>query len=152
MEVIAIKSELDIVSKKVNLSCNAEVLSVELTLSNKTKICISTVYRVGTLGTQNFTILENYFNNLLCIKKYSKLFIVGDFNLPNIKASNWDSGHSDHPLEQMFLDLFSNKGLVQKIKDETHYKGNILDILLTNSPQCIENVHIEPENKICNYV
>ena len=52
--LIGIKRSLNLNPKLVNQSCSAEVLSIQLSLSNKMKICLSTVYRVGTLGTNNF--------------------------------------------------------------------------------------------------
>ena len=147
--LIAIKTDLEVSSRLIKLKCLAEVLSVELKFSNNTKICISTVYRVGTLGTQNYNALENYFNTLLKTNKYSKLYIVGDFNFPAIKPLNWETGLSDQPLEQSFISLFSNLGLTQCIKESTHYKGNTLDLLLTNSPHSVCNISLKAEHNLC---
>ena len=67
--LIAVKTDLEVVSKEINLKCRAEVIATEITFSNNTKICIATCYRVGTLGTQNFKELESYFTNLITTKK-----------------------------------------------------------------------------------
>ena len=147
--LIAIKTDLDINSNKVNFKCKAEVLSVELTFSNKSKICISTCYRVGTLGSENFNALESYYTSMLRSRKYGKVFIVGDFNLSSIGNLGWETGFSPIPTEQSFIDLFNNLGLTQLIQEPTHTKGNILDILLTNYNQSISNVVVKAENKIC---
>ena len=48
--LIGIKRSLNLNPKLVNQSCNAEVLSIQLSLPDKKKICLSTVYRVGTLA------------------------------------------------------------------------------------------------------
>jgi hypothetical protein len=123
---------------------------VEVTFTNKTKICICTVYRVGTLGLENLSILDTYFKTLLRTKKYSKLFIIGDFNLPNITLANWETGNCDLPLEQSFLNLFDSIGVTQLVNDPTHEKGNVLDLVLTNSPQSLSSLTIESENSFCS--
>ena len=90
--LIAIKSSLDITSKRISTQCAAEVLSIEITLKNNTKFCLSTIYRVGTLGTENLHVLQSYFSSILRSKKFSKLFIIGDLNFPDLSASEWRSG------------------------------------------------------------
>ena len=147
--LIAIKSSLDITSKRVNIKCKAEALSIELTLSNNTKICISTVYRVGTLGTENLLQLKEYYNEILRNRKLSKLYIIGDINLPDISNSEWNSGLCNSPLSQAFLDLFDNLGLSQRITEPTHYLGNILDVLLTNSPQTVSEINVAGKDSVC---
>ena len=134
----------------LKLKCQAEVLSVELKFNNNSKICISTVYRVGTLGDRNYKALEIYYNNLIKTSKYSNLYIVGDFNFPGIKPLNWTTGIADNPLEQSFISLFSNLGLHQCINEPTHYKGNTLDLLLTNNPPSIGNTSVKSEHSLCS--
>ena len=63
--LIGIKRSLDLNPKLVNQSCSAEVLSVQLSLPNKEKICLLIVYRVGTLGTNNFFQLQKHHFNLI---------------------------------------------------------------------------------------
>ena len=46
--LIAIKNCLNSNPKIIKYRCKAEVLSVELTFPNRKKICLSTVYRVGS--------------------------------------------------------------------------------------------------------
>ena len=58
--LIAIKSELDCESTKINISCKAEILSVELNLGSGKCICLCTFYRVGTLGAENHRAVDNY--------------------------------------------------------------------------------------------
>ena len=53
--LIGVKNALNLNPKIVNYSCKAEVISLELTLPNRKKICISTLYRVGTLAQENFS-------------------------------------------------------------------------------------------------
>ena len=147
--LIAIKSSLDITTKKISTPCPAEVLSIEITLKNKTKFCLSTIYRVGTLGMENLSALKCYYTNILKTKKYSKLFIIGDLNLPDLSAHEWRTGNCTNTISQAFLELFNDLGLVQTIQEPTHQHGNILDVLLTNSPQSLSNIIVGDENSVC---
>ena len=63
-------------------------------------------------------------------------FMIGDFNLPEI---DWceNSAPDKH---SCVLDLCNDKGLVQVVPFQTHTKGNILDLVLTNAPDLIINV------------
>ena len=56
--LIAVKTDLDVQSRPVKLKCQAEILSVEIDFGNSRKICISTCYRVGTLGDENHSEIE----------------------------------------------------------------------------------------------
>ena len=48
--LIAVKCDLDIKSTLVTSSSKAEIISIVLTNKSNKKLCISTCYRVGTLG------------------------------------------------------------------------------------------------------
>ena len=149
--LIAIKSSLDITSKRISTQCAAEVLSIEITLKNNTKFCLSTIYRVGTLGSENLHVLQSYFSSILRSKKFSKLFIIGDLNFPDLSASEWRSGLSSNTsLSSNFLEITNQLGLIQCIGEPTHRHGNILDVLLTNSPQSLTNVVVNEENSFCS--
>ena len=65
----------------------------------------------------------------LCLPQ-KPCIIIGDFNLPNI---NWDipTAHGDLS-HQIFLDFCSSSNLTQCIRDPTHDKQNILDLVLCN--------------------
>ena len=147
--LIAVKSSLDLTSKRVNKECKAEVLSLELTLKNNTKLCLSTVYRVGTLGTHNQQALQEYYSSLLRNRKYSKMFIIGDLNLPSLSVTEWSTGQGVQPLSQSFLDMFNNMSFEQCIEQATHNHGKMLDVLLTNAPQSIAHVSVGDENSVC---
>ena len=74
------------------------------------------------------------------------MFIIVDFNLRNV---NWETLSSTNNVEQLFLEEFFKLGLIQCITAPTHTKGNILDILLTNSESLLSNVHILSNCEIC---
>ena len=144
--LIAIKSSLLLTTNKVNFKCNAEFLAIELVLENGNKIIVATCYRVGTLGIDNCSEVTNAINTLLRKKRIKKFFLIGDFNLSN---ADWNNNCSSNNTEQAFIDEFIRAGLIQLINQPTHYRGNTLDILLTNSENTIDNIAIEPTSGIC---
>ena len=54
----------------------------------------------------------------------------------------WDNNFSTMSTDQLFLDTFSNLGFEQVIQNPTHIKGNILDLLLTDTPSLIDNLNV----------
>ena len=48
------------------------------------------------------------------------------------------------------LDVFNNLGFYQSIDRPTHSKGNVLDLLLTNTPSLAQNIVIMPRNEVCS--
>ena len=62
--LIAINASLQIESKVIHINCSAELLAIELILPNKTKIIVTTCYRVGTLGTSNCSEILNTLGKL----------------------------------------------------------------------------------------
>ena len=49
----------------------------------------------------------------------------------------------------MFLDEFIRLGLIQCVSSSTHIKDNILDIILTNSDNCVNNINILSNHEAC---
>ena len=47
------------------------------------------------------------------------------------------------------MDEFVHAGFLQLINESTHIKGNILDILLTNSEQFINNITVSNSKGLC---
>ena len=137
--LIAVKNTLNLNPKLITLTCSAEVLTVELSLPNKKKICVSTLYRVGTLGRDNFLRLQQYYSSIFASKRYKHTYIIRDLNLESV---NWENNSSSDNTQSLFLDLFNNLGLTQLINSLTHRHGNILDILLTDSSNMIEDLAI----------
>ena len=128
--LIAVHNELSIQSKIIPVKCAAELLAVELTLCDGSKIIMTTCYRVGTLGMPNYNEIIQTLSKLSRKKMLRKFVVIGDFNL---KGVNWATGNSKNFLENEFINGFSDLGLLQCIDVPTHNKGNILDILLTKS-------------------
>ncbi len=61
----------------------------------------------------------------------------------------WDALSSLVPIEQCFIDSFVDLGLVQCVSQPTHQKGNILDLLLTNSDTSIQNLQVMDKDSVC---
>ena len=144
--LIAIKLSLILSSNVINVKYKSEFIAIELILEDKSKIIIATCYRVGTLGMENFRNISDIIKLLLRKKKVKKFFLIGDFNL---NKANWLLNTSTNSIEQAFLDEFVLDGLVQLINEPTLIKGNILDILLTNSEQFINEIIVSNSNGLC---
>ena len=82
----------------------------------------------------------------LCKKKPPKLFLIGDFN---VSCVSWSSLSSPVPIEQTFVDSFTELGLKQCISGPTHIKGNTLDILLTNCEPAVNGLSLLEHDSIC---
>ena len=69
--------------------------------------------------------------------------IVGDFNLPDIQ---WDTLSSTSSISCAFCDFVFDNLLTQLIDQPTHIQGNILDLVLSNSNDCITNLSVASNN------
>lgn len=145
--LIAVRSCLDVEHERVKISTKAEILSVSLGSSNGSKYCITTCYRVGTLGSENFLEIEKHLKNIASRKKINEHIVIGDFNLPSI---SWSDGYSAVESDRQFLDLFNDLGFNQLIDQPTHNKGKTLDLLLSNTVGAVNNICVHDENDICS--
>lgn len=68
----------------------------------------------------------------------------GDFNLPDIQ---WDTLSSTSSSSSAFCDFVFDNSLIQLINQPTHVKGNILDLVLTNSEDSITNLTVASDTK-----
>ena len=144
--LIAVKTDLNCESVLIKDKCKAEILSVELCLGNGKSIYISTLYRVGTLGAANHRAVDNYLREIMKRKKINKVVLTGDLNLNQV---SWQDNSTTSKLQNKFIQTFNDLNLEQLINQPTHKNGNILDILLTNSPEIISDIEVTEENEIC---
>ncbi|MCP4461126.1 MAG: hypothetical protein GY816_24360, partial [Cytophagales bacterium] len=108
---------------------------------------VSTFYRVGTLGLENFQEFERHFKSLASNRKLHKHILIGDFNFKDVC---WPEGNSSSDLQQKFLDfLIGDLGHTQLIRNATHKSGNILDLVFTNIPELVKNLRVLDENDAC---
>ena len=146
--LIAHRTDISCESTQVGLiKVQAELLSINFRLPTGKKFCISTFYRVGTLGTENFELVEKYFKTLACKRKLDKHVLVGDLNLSDV---SWPDATTTVQLQQKFLNLFLvDLGHSQLISEPTHISGNTLDLLFTNIPNLINDVTVLGHNEVC---
>ncbi len=144
--LIAVKTDLQLTSKEVKVVGGAELVAVEFTTGTGFKFIICTCYRVGTLGMVNHDKIVSSIRSISKRRKLSKIYVLGDFNLSSV---SWDALTSDVPIEQSFVNSFADLGLVQCVNQPTHHKGNILDILLTNSEASITDLQVMDKDSVC---
>ena len=106
--LIAVKNSLKLHPKLITSTAKAEIISIELTLPNKKRLTVSTLYRVGTLGNFNAKEVATHFTKIFNSKKYKCNFIVGDMNLDTV---NWLSNSTSNRVHTSFINLFDDLGL-----------------------------------------
>ena len=87
--LIAISNSLAASFRIILLKCKAEMLAVEIVLENKTKIIISTCYRVGTLGLNNAEEILKGVGTLIRKKSVKKCILVERLQSPEYKLVEW---------------------------------------------------------------
>ena len=141
--LIAVKSSLNLKPELFKSHCHAEFLSITLTFAKRRKICLSTCYRVGTLGESNYQEVKFRLNEITKTKSIVSHYLIGDLNLDSV---NWEAGTASSGVHTHFINTFNDLGLVQMISSPTHYLGNTLDVLLTDHPSLVSNVLIHDRN------
>ena len=68
------------------------------------------------------------------------VIVTGDFNCPDI---SWDLFLSSSSFSAQLCDFLLDFCLAQLVDAPTHTKGDILDLIITNSPDYIQNLCIE---------
>ena len=144
--LIAIRTHLVIQNRYIQLKCKAEFLAIELKLNDNSKIIIAPCYQVGTLGNTNLSEVSKSIKTLVRKRGVKEFVLIGDFNLPKI---NWNNLSSTVSLEQDFLHVFAENSLLQCINVPTHYRGNTLDLLLTQSNRFVNNVTVHKDSVLC---
>ena len=147
---IAFRSDLDVATTEFKLKdgvAMAEIISVVVTSVSGSKLCISTLYRVGTLGAENLHEVRNHLQSISSSKSISKHILVGDFNLPK---TQWPDGTSPCTVETNFINMFDDLGMEQYINVPTHKSGNTLDLLLSNSLDLVTDINILPKDAVCS--
>ena len=144
--LIAIKHSLDIESKVIPVKCRAEILGVELTDKNGKKSILSSLYRVGTLGSENHSFVSQYLHTIRRRRRVHNLTLAGDLNLPR---ACWENSSSPLDIEQNFIDTFNDLSLKQLVTVPTHIKGNILDYILTDKLDLVNDINVDNMHNPC---
>ena len=129
--------------KVLKSNSKAEILSITLKLKNN-KICIKTCYRVATLSQSNLSEISKHIQQIASMKSIINRPFIGGMNLDSV---DWTENSSNVPLHNDFLSLFDSLNLTQLINAPTHYRGKILDILLSDIPSTIFNIVIRGHNE-----
>ena len=148
--LIAVRADLKVEVKEIAIKSKAEIMSLELNFGNKETVCITLVYRVGTLGVPNFIEIEKHLRKIAQTRKFSKQIIVGDFNFSRATWTTESRGQSTDNIEKRFLDLFGDLGLEQLIKEPTHQGGRTLDLILTNRESLISEISVAGLHSVCH--
>ena len=149
--IIAFKSDLDITTTEYKISqggvAKAEILSVVVKSGTASKVCFSTLYRVGTLGDENLAEVKRHLRSISKSKSIHKHILFGDLNL---SKTLWPEAQTSCNLEKKFVNLFNDLGLEQLIAEPTHTTGNTLDLLLCNQPNIVSDINVMPQGIVCS--
>ena len=73
------------------------------------------------------------------------IIIGGDFKLPGIDWETWHTGSTNESQHEVLLDFLLNNSLSLPISQATRpISSSILDLLITSSPNLIENIQAVP--------
>ena len=123
-----------IVSSRVHVSTTCELLVVSLVLHPATLVCC--VYIPPSSPVSYYENLISSFQSLSKTTS-SHLVLLGDFNVIDI---NWTSFHASS-LPSLFCDLVN---VIQLVSEPTHSHGNILDLVLSDPPDLISDLTVDP--------
>ena len=117
------------------------------TLSCSKPLYLASLYEPPNTTSQPREALESSYNKLITLHRRSSpnIIIGGDFNLPGIDWETWQTGctnKSQHEVLLYFLLRNSHSQLISQATRPT--SNNILDLLMTSSPNLIENKQAIP--------
>ena len=120
-----------------------EIITMRLELQNPVILCCTYIS-----PSTDRTILNNaifYLADLLRSNPTHDIVLVGDFNLPDI---NWNTLSASSSVSELFCDFVYNHNLAQLVYEPTHIRGNILDLVLTNSDDRVINTSVIPNQHL----
>ena len=121
---------------------------MSVTLKPKTGriLCITSLYRVGTLGAENLNEVTRHLRSIMKCKPNAHHVLIGDLNL---SKTTWPSASTSCCLERGFIDLFHDLNFDQLINCPTHKDGKTLDLLLTNQSNLVTDINVQPSGFVC---
>ena len=140
--IILCKQDLDINTKLIKINSRLPILSIELKFKDNTKLCLSTFYRYGYSDLADYLEAEKYYRELC--RKYKDVILLGDLNLSSVR--DWSCPVAETELEEMYVDLFNDLGLIAQVNSSTHRAGNTLDQILTTRPNLVRDLSIIPDD------
>ena len=139
--MLAVSNKLP--SRQVLSPHNLEVVSVSIFLSN-TDITCCMVYVPPNASAEYHSDLVNYLNTITALS--TPVLLLGDFNSPDI---NWSTLTGSSTASNNLCEFAFESNLVQLVDSPTHICGNILDLVLTNSPGHVTNLSVHSPDYQC---
>ena len=141
--LIAVKDDLQ--STRVDtLDCDCECIWVKVLTKTLKPVYIGGFYRPDVKDTKALTTFQKSMMKAAEIKN-AQLIIAGDFNLPSWDWTNkvFKENGTYRQSHEDFIEVLNDLDLEQMVLEPTREK-NILDIVLTNSPDLIPRLEVIP--------
>ena len=134
--LIAVKNILP--TKLIPSPSSLEIITISIDVKHPLILCV--VY----VSPNSYDCYYRHLNEYLTFlsQNYTSIIIVGDFNMPDI---DWSSLNASNHHSSNFCELIFDLNFSQLVDSSTHCKGNILDLVLTNTQEIIYNLSIIPE-------
>ena len=129
---VAIFVRLQLCSSLFQSHDTIEAISILISPS----LAVSCIYVPPSAEFPYYLSLFDFINNLSL--DYNHV-IIGDFNMPDI---DWPSLTATSGCSDLFCEAVFNRNLFQLIDKPTHVKGNILDLILSDTPERFQGIHI----------
>ena len=129
------------------LDTDCEIVWAGLHISGSMTLYLASFYKPPNTTSQPLEALASSYNKLITLQKRSSpnIIIGGDFNLPGIDWETWQTGCTNKSQHEVLLDFLFKNSLTQLISQATRpTSNNILDLLITSSPNLIENILTVP--------
>ena len=130
--MLAVSNKLP--SRQVPSPHNLEIVTVSISIST-TDITCCMIYTPPNATTEYHRDLVKYLVTVAAL--FTPILIFGDFNLPDI---NWTTLTGNSAVSNNFCVFVFESNLIQLVNLPTHIRGNILDLVLTNSPDHVTNL------------
>ena len=145
--LVAVKTGIQVTRRHDLEPENSEIVVIEMLKSNSKPVVLYTFYRPPNSTPD---VLQSLNKSLQRNSESSRVVVIGDFNLPSVK---WSSDQhtpiniGSSPENEAFCEIVEDNFLQQFILNPTHIAGNILDLLLCNTPNIIGDVSLShPES------
>ena len=135
--MLAVKNSIQTLRRK-DLEGDAEIVLCELRPEARRKILAVVFYRAPNSNLDHLKELKKSLRHAFQFN-FDQIIICGDFNLPDI---DWSTGiaSSSESLHNYFTKFVKDNYLWQLVHFPTR-NNNILDLILTNIPDKIHNLH-----------
>ena len=98
--------------------------------------CLVGISKEHTVVLSHFSLTLSFISSIAIGKD---IILLGDFNQPDI---NWENLASSNCSSKLFCNFVFDSNFLQLVKSPTHVKGNILDLILTNSENLVQKLSV----------